>query len=58
MLVRADGGSVVHEADSPRFRAALKTLGHFRHIAVRGSAAEAAFLADAEALFAKVLGRS
>ncbi len=56
VLVRSDGASVVHEADSPRFRAHLKALGDFRHIAARGSAAEAVFLADAEALFAKVLG--
>ena len=57
VLVRGGDGSVVHEADSPRFRADLKALGDFRHIAARGSAAEAAFLADAEALLAKVLGR-
>ena len=54
--VRSDGASAVHEADSPRFRAHLKALGDFRYIAARGSAAEAAFLADAEALFANVLG--
>ena len=47
---------MVHEADSSRFRVHLKALGDFQHIAPRGSAAEAAFLADAEALFAEVLG--
>lgn len=56
VLVRSDGDSVVHEADSSRFRAHLKALGDFQHIAPRGSASEAAFLADAEALFAEVLG--
>ena len=56
VLVRSDGESVVHEADSSRFRAHLKALGDFQHIAPRGSAAEAAFLADVEALFAEVLG--
>ena len=56
VLVRSDGNSVVHEADSSRFRAHLKALGDFQHIAPRGSASEAAFLADAEALFAEVLG--
>ena len=56
VLVRSDGESVVHEAGSSRFRAHLKALGDFQYIAPRGSAAEAAFLADAEALFAEVLG--
>ena len=56
VLVRSDGESVVHEADSSRFRAHLKALGDFQYIAPRGSAAEAAFLADAEALFAEALG--
>lgn len=56
VLVRSDGESVVHEAGSSRFRAHLKALGDFQYIAPRGSAAEAAFLADAKALFAEVLG--
>ena len=56
VLVRSDGESVVHEADTSRFRAHLKALGDFQYIAPRGSASEAAFLADAEALFAEVLG--
>ena len=56
VLMRSDGESVAHEADSSRFRTHLKALGDFQYIAPRGSAAEAAFLADAEVLFAEVLG--
>lgn len=57
ILIKREGAGVVHRAGSSRFRSDVKAIQVFEHIAPVGSDAEAEFLAEAEALFAEVLGR-
>ena len=54
--IQTTGEGQVHETNSRRFRAALRQLAELEHVAARGSAAEAAFLARSESLFHRVLG--
>lgn len=56
ILIKRDGPGVVHRRGSSQFRADVKAIQVFEHIAPVGSDAEGQFLAEAEALFANVLG--
>ena len=56
VLVHADGRSDVHERSSAGYRSDLRKLGFFEHVAFAGGETESAFLEDAQALFAEVLG--
>ena len=56
VLVRVDGRSTVHRKGSMRYRDDVRKISFFEHVAFAGGEAGAAFLADASALFAEVLG--
>ena len=57
VLVRVGGLGTVHERNTMHFQSDLRKISFFEQVAFAGGEAGSAFLADAEALFADVLGR-
>lgn len=56
ILIKGDGKGMVHEEGSRRFRRDVREIQVFERIAPVGTDAEAEFLAEADSLFAEVLG--